>query len=352
MRKLNVVICGGGDTEAWLHWRAYRGVDEAAVAGVCGTDAEERAAVWGCRAYPSLDAALADTAVDALELLDPLPNRTEAAEDALRAGKHVLMGAPFARASGSALRLAEAARKYHALLMPYDHWLFYPPVKKMLRVIGKKAVGRVTSMRRRALIAGLGGWDAYLNPEFHETQRPPAPAANTADVFTEIYHTLAVADRIFGPVAEIHNYSPNQAMAPGATVVTWKHAAHATYGAMDIILAPDMNVRSAYDPRDDNIEITGSAGIIWLTRAASQLRHEPTLRLYRGENQFAYGNLEDDWLAAFHHCVRHFAQCALHSRAPERAAADAARVVAATEAAARSADTGQRIILPDAEKNK
>lgn len=352
MKCLNAVICGGSGTEAWLHACAYQGLDTARAHGVYsegGGGADARAAAWDLTAYDSFKRVISDPAVHIVELLEPMPGRTDAALAALDAGKHVLLGAPFAWSTAQSERLAAAARKQGRLLMCHENWLFYPPMRKVMSLVRKKSVGRVTGLRMRTIIAGQGGWDADLNPRYKaaEETAPGTEPDYPAMLFRDAYEKLSLALRLFGPIEEIHSVSPGAPDGRGASVITWKHRAQGTYGVLETVLAPDMKIRSAYDSRDDVMELTGSAGIIWVKRGASQMRQEPAVHAIRGENRFAYGNLDDDWMSGYTECARHFAECAANARnaSPAVAPAHSAAAVAAAEAAARSAETGRRVSL-------
>lgn len=346
--KMNVVICGGSEGEAWLYATARRSAPGAALHGVYADAAEcraARAASWQCRAYDDFQSVLDDKSAHAVFLLHPMGGRAEAALTALDAGKRVIMGAPFAETVEQAEQLGNASKKHPGMLAAAEPWFHYPPMQKVFRLIKKRSVGRVMAVRMRAVTAGRGGWDEYLNPEFSPTGEPAAPRDISALLFREIYEKISLAMSVFGPVAEIFHYGPAAAAPPCASVITWKHAASATYGCLDVVSAPDMSIRSATFPRDDSMEFTGSAGMIWLTRGSAQLRNEPTVRVFRGENQFTYGNLDDDWRAALMHTVHHAMDCLARGAAPEPGIAHAIQAVNCAAAAIRSAETSQRISL-------
>ena len=340
---LRVAICGDDPRELWLHLRAYGACGAAEAACVlCGNGVAGRcAAGFDLRVPGGFEEVLSDKTIDAVEILASSPDRTERALEALEAGKHVLLAPPFGEDPGSAKRIALAANKSRGLLMPAENWKFFPPVLKLAGLVRKKTVGRITAIRMRTVLAGAGGWDQYLNPAFR-CDAPEAGFDYQKWLQGELFEKLSLACEYLGPVKEIFCIDGS----PGggrSTVVTWQHAGHALYGAADLSYAPAMNIRSAYYPRDDNFELTGPSGIIWLSLGCSRMRSEPTLRFYRGDKQFAYGNLDDDWLRGFENTLIHFTDCALGKVQPDFNPDDAARVMEYTAAALESAASGKRI---------
>ena len=341
------MICGGDAGEAWLHGKAYDGCEDAQVRGVLCPDAPEaegRAGAWGCRPYRNFDEIIADDGVSIVEFLDAPAARRDLPLAALEAGKNVLLAPPFAAGSDEANGLVDAAGRSGALLMSYEPWLFFPPMEKVARLVEKRSVGRVTSIRMRSLIAGRGGWDRFLNPAFAGIVHADMHATQET-ISREIYEKLSLAVKLLGPLEEVFFYAAGRDGAPSASILTWKHRASLSYGALDITCTPAMEIRSAYHPRDDNIELTGSSGIIWLTRASSQLRAEPTVRVFQGENLLSYGTLDDDWLAGHTRCARHFAECVQNNKKPKLDPADAVYAVKCAEAAVVSAAESRRVSI-------
>jgi len=274
---------------------------------------------------------------EVLDLLSPLEGRTEQALAALDQGRHVLLGPPFAASTEEARHLAQAARHASGILGACLPWDAHPPMVKLREVVGKGTIGRVSAVRMRSLIAGGGGWDPDLSPDFggEDEARPSASAV----LFREAFEKLQAAAALLGPLAEVFCHAPG-GEAPFARLVGWRHEKRATYGVLEIAFAPAMTLRSPYEPRDDILEITGSAGIAWLARGASQLRNEPALRVYQGENLLAYGNLEDDWQAAIDHSVAAFRENAVAGARPPLE--DVVRAVSWATAAVRSGGSHRR----------
>lgn len=342
---LNSVICGSDPCELWLHTQAYSGSDTARVAGIFneGAPPPEGVSAPGAQSeYAGFEEILNDKSAGIIEILASCADRVERAAAALDAGRHVLLAPPFGDSAEDAARLLGKAKRSGARLMSYDNSRFFPPAQKLLRIVRKKKAGTISNMRMRCLIAGRGGWDDYLNPGF----TPPAGAAAPdpdAMLYRELCDKFAFACAALGPVDEVFTFQRTAPSGGRVAVVTWKHSRPGVYSSMDYTYAPDMTIRSAYYPRDDNMELTGSSGIIWLTLACSQLRKEPTLRVYRGENQFAYGNLDDDWLSGYRRCAGHFAESILNGRRPAIDPKTSARAAEYARAALESARTGDRI---------
>jgi len=333
---MRVVIWGGSEGEAWLRWRAWQAVEGASVTGT-GGGAEDRAARWGVDEVP--DPGEADAQV--LDLLDPPRARLDLATAALEAGHHLLLGPPFASTAEQVDRLVTAAQTSGAVLGDGSPWPFHPPLVHILEQVRAQAVGRITAVRMRSLLGGRGGWDVDLSPDFGATSPPDLDP--TGVLAREVFDKTAIAAALLGPIRELHCHAPGQ-VAPCASLVAWHHEAHGCLGVLEIGLAPALVLRSAYEPRDDTVEITGSAGLVWLTRGQAQLRNEPSVRMFRGEDLHAWGNLDDDWQSAHTACVRAFARVVRAGGRPPLARTRAA--VVCVEAAHESASTGERVTLP------
>jgi predicted dehydrogenase len=303
---VRVVTCGGDAREAWLHQQAWDAAAGAVLAGSCSP--------WGVmprQAFADFQAVLADPGVDAVDLLGSGTERLEMALQALAAGKHVILACPTALRPEDGARLLEASRRVRRLVASYQPWLAFPPVAPLRAMVQDRTVGRVTMLRMRSLLAGKGGWDPALNPQapIGETAEAPVSLAR------EIEEKLSLASCLLGPIESVHAMQ-GRSQGPRTTVVTWKHRAHGSYGVLELVEAPDMLLRSRYDSRDDHLEMTGSAGIIWLTKGPGQLRQQPTIQVYRGDDLFAPGNLDDDWLSGHRHCADQLAASLARGKGP------------------------------------
>src|SRR3954467_7347732 len=88
------------------------------IAGCYSRSADKRdrfAAKYGCRAYPSYEAVLADRTIEALDNTPPNAAHLETTRAAPEAGKHVFLDKPIANTVADARALAEACRQAKAV---------------------------------------------------------------------------------------------------------------------------------------------------------------------------------------------------------------------------------------------
>lgn len=307
---MRAAVFGGHPGEAWLYGRAWARVGEL-------VPAPER-----------LDLLASDQGLDAVVLLDPGADGVSAMGALREAGKHVLLVGPLARSPEAARTLL--LHRGPGRLVVAEPWLHFPPLRKVLELARSKAVGRVTAVRMRSWLGGEGGWDPWLSPDYDGPRQAAPP-----DVFRECCEKMRVATELLGPIAEVICHAPQREGAR-AVLVAWHHRDHGRMGVLELTVAPQARLRSAYDPRDDALEATGSAGVLFLTKGQAQLRQAPSVQMFRGEDLHAFNHLDDDWQSAVDEVVRRFV--ALKGQ-PDLG--PAARAVAAAHAAMTS--EGQRV---------
>ncbi len=139
------VCFAGAGMAAELHHRAAALGGHVRLAGLVDPRdglASERAAQWGCPAYPSLDDALADDAVRAVFVLTTAGAHEEVALAALRAGRPVLVEKPVADAAGIARLQAEADSR-GLLCMPGHNYAYQPEFTALHRLVRSGELGRI-----------------------------------------------------------------------------------------------------------------------------------------------------------------------------------------------------------------
>ena len=81
---------------------------------------------------------------------------------------------------------------------------------------------------------------------------------------------------MLGPVEKVSAWIDHSEVGPGMfkdapAVIMWKHRGKKVYGVWDIHNSEDMYVQSKYYTCDERMEITGSRGVIWVTRCTASM---------------------------------------------------------------------------------
>lgn len=150
MGKLRWGIIGTGAI-AGDFARALQGSSRCAVVNAVGTSPEKArlfADRYGLeRSAGSLDALLADDALDAVYIATPHPMHERHALACIAAGKAVLCEKPITVDAGSAERVIEAARDKGVFLMEAYMYRCHPLIAEVIDQIGAGAVGTVRHVR-------------------------------------------------------------------------------------------------------------------------------------------------------------------------------------------------------------
>jgi len=171
---LNVAVVGLGFMGA-THLKAWRQVatarihavvdaDPARLAGDLSSvggnlgDTGERFDFSGILGYRSLEEALQDPSIDAVDICLPTDRHAPAATAALRAGKHVLTEKPMALDAAGAEMLAREAERAGRILMAAHVLRFLPPYEKLTECLPRPTPVRSAVFRRRCAAPAWSPW--------------------------------------------------------------------------------------------------------------------------------------------------------------------------------------------------
>lgn len=134
-----------------------------AVVAVCDTDADKAAyaaAQYGCPAAADATALIERDDVDLVLITTAMPAHGPLAEQALAAGRHVLVEKPMATDLDTAARLVEAARSAPGHLVPAPHVILSPTFRAILDDVRGGRIGQPLLARARYGWAGpdWGPW--------------------------------------------------------------------------------------------------------------------------------------------------------------------------------------------------
>jgi predicted dehydrogenase len=100
-------------------------------------------------------------------------------------------------------------------------------------------------------------------------------------------------------------------------VIMWKYAGKKVYGVWDTTSAPELYVKGNYYTCDERMEVTGTRGILWLTRCtAEMLESVAPVVLYKDGKLTEFREEPSDWQDAFVHSTHDFIDAIKEGREP------------------------------------
>jgi predicted dehydrogenase len=243
---------------------ASRDVSLVAVASRDPARAHEAARAYGCRALPDYQAALKSAEVDAVYIPLPTSLHTDWAEEALHAGKHVLVEKPAATSYRRAVRLAALARVRRLALMENIMFIHHPQHREVLRMVSSGAIGELRSFRADFTVPRRPDGDIRLRPEL----------GGGALWDTGVY-PLRAALYFLGPRLRVLAASASTDLRAGVDTAGAVLLGTPAGASVQLGYGIDHAYRSRY-------ELCGSEGRLTVDRAFTPSRdHQPVLRLER-----------------------------------------------------------------------
>jgi predicted dehydrogenase len=185
---MNIALIGFGFMGT-THLKALGQVPGAHVAGVVTRDAGK--VTDGLRCL-SLEEALADASIDAVDICLPTHLHARVTIDALRAGKHVLVEKPMALDASSARAMAAEAERQKRILMTAQVLRFWPAYVALREAVRGNQFGFVRHARfeRRSAVPGWGPW-------------LQDPALSGGGAFDLLIHDVDMCLHLFGPPSAV-----------------------------------------------------------------------------------------------------------------------------------------------------
>ena len=334
-----------------LHMLGYQDRDDAEVLAVADIGDEcraERCEQFSItHAHADYREILADPAVDMVEILTPHHLHHEMAMKAIEAGKHVSLQKPPALNVADLDDMIKAADEAGVKLRVFENFVFYPPIIKAKQLIEEGAIGNPLNIRMRSVAGSAeGGWDVPL--EAWSWRVKEETCGGGPFIFDDGYHKFSTALYLMGDVEKVYAWMEGTSLGEGMMVdapaiCIWKHGGDKGYGSIDFTWSYDMYIKSKYYSADDRVEITGTQGIIWVTRAHGEMLDIPPVLLYREGELTAFEDMETDWGVSFRDSTRHFLDVLQGKGQPRLSGEEAKKVLQFALAALRSAREGQEV---------
>ncbi len=337
-----------------LHALEYLSNEHARLVAVSDTNlqlARDRAQAWGVpqdRVFSDYRDLLALPDVDAVEILLPHLLHCEATLQAASAGKHVVVQKPMATSLEEADRMIAACKQAGVMLKVFENFVFLPYVQRAKALVEAGEIGDPITIALTT-VAGTSP-NAWKVPEstwaWHDDRRQVGGGPWITD---DGHHYYALAWYFMGMAEEIHTWVGNTKSSRGVTtdiplIVSWRFPGN-RFGSWQAVKAPELVLNTDYYSADDRFEITGTKGVMWVTRGHGKLLDLPPVIVYRDRQIHTYSDVAVGWEQGFIESTRQFVD-AYHKGQPALLTGEQGRdILRWCVAAEESARTGQRARL-------
>lgn len=347
MGKMKFVIVGCGRI-AHLHVAGYKNNPDAELWGVCDLSLETAnkfAQEHGVpKVYGSYDEVLADPDVTGVELILPHHLHCDYAVKACHKKKHVSVQKPMALNLFECDSMIKAARDNGVKLKVFENFVFYPPNQLAKKLLDSGEIGTPLGIRLKMNNASLNsrnfpivarktktggddeerigetGWE--INPKTWLWRLNSSLCGGGPMVFDDGYHKFSLIMYLLGEVEKVAAWIDSTPVVPGVcndapAVIMWKHKEKKLYGVWDITSSDEMYIQSKYYTCDERVEITGSRGVLWVTRCtASMLPDVAPVVMYRDGKLTEFWDMKHDWADSFEASTRDFVDAVKNDREP------------------------------------
>lgn len=351
--RIGVGIVGAGRISD-LHAIEYLRAEDAAIVALCDRDPALRAArgdAWGVppeRRFADLDALLDSAAVDLVEILLPHDLHARATLAALAAGKAVSVQKPMATTLADARAMVEAGGRPGAFLKVFENFVFYPPVQKAKQLLEEGAIGEPLSIRIKSIFGDpRHGWS--IPPAARSWRLDPARCGGGPIVFDDGRHKFALAWWLMDGLPEevfawIGTTPVEDGRVDGPAMISFRFPG-SRLGVFEAVHARDLFVETRHYAQDDQVEITGTRGVIWITRGHGRLGDRPPVILYRDGETTGFSAMPTGWEESFRRSTRDTIDALGQGRPPLLTAAQGLDILRLSMAALRSAESGLPVRL-------
>lgn len=350
---INVGIIGAGRISD-LHARAYDGNERARIVAVADPhegNRESRGEKWGvapARRYAAAEDLLADDGVDLVEILVPHHLHLPLTLAAMDAGKAVSLQKPMGLTLDEADRMVARADETGVAFKVFENFVFYPPVQRARALIDDGVIGDVLAIRLKSNTGySPEGW--WVPPEALAWRFDLAKSGGGPQVFDDGHHKFATAWYLHGFPTTVHSFigSSYDGALDSPSLISWQYADGAV-GSFEVTFSPEMTLHGRYYGQDDRVEITGTKGVIWVTRGHGRQQDLAPVIVYRDGRTEHHDDLDADWGVSFERSGRHFVDVLTDGGDPVLTGRQGRDLLACELAALESARLGARVDLPGA----
>ncbi|MCU0277349.1 MAG: Gfo/Idh/MocA family oxidoreductase [Candidatus Nanopelagicales bacterium] len=346
MIRVGIIGCGRISD---LHAAAYHHFKHASITAIAdpvAANLTERGDAWGVpptARHSDAGDLLARDDVDMVEILVPHHLHEQIAGQAAAAGKHISLQKPMAMDVAQADRIIASATAAGVTLKVFENFVFYPPIQRARDLIDNGEIGDVLSIRLKSA-AGYSteGWQ--VPAEAMAWRFDMVKSGGGPQVFDDGHHKFSSAWYLHGFPKTLHAFigSSFNGVLDSPSVVTWQYEDGAV-GSFEATFSPELRLHGKYYGQDDRIEITGTKGVIWVTRGHGRMTDEAPVILYKDQRTIHMDDMDADWGVSFVKSGRHFVHALLEGTDPVITGEQGRDLLAFSLAAQRSAAEGVRV---------
>jgi predicted dehydrogenase len=338
-----------------LHAIEYLANPDAQIVALCDRDADQagaRATRWGIPDVAiddDIDAFLARSDIDLVEILLPHDLHLRVALKAIAAGKIISLQKPMCLDLAEADQLVAAAEAYDRPVKIFENFIFYPPVLKVRELINAGAIGTPLSIRIKSNPArSATAWEVPAAANAWRQEKGHAGGGPL--VFDDGHHKFALAWHFMGDPEEVHAFigecdGPGGIRFDAPAAISFRFPGN-RMGNLEIVYSPEMELMTQHYAQDDRVEITGSSGVIFINGGHGRLGATPPVTLYRDGAVTAF-DVPSGWEQSFVLSTRHFLEAIRNGNAPVLTPRQGRQVLRFALAAERSSREGRSIRLTE-----
>ena len=353
MDKLRAAFVGTGRISD-LHALAYLDDERADIVALCDRDLElarRRGRQWGVadeRVFRDYHELLALDDIDLVEILLPHHLHHQATLDAFAAGKHVSVQKPMALSVAQADEMVAAARANDRIFKVYENFIFYPPVQRAKALVDAGEIGDLLTIRIKSN-SGISPSEWEVPASAQAWRLNPEECGGGPLVFDDGHHKFALGWHFMGMADEVHAWIGSTEVAPGKfldapAIVSWKFPGN-RYGSLEAVVSPELVLDTQHYAQDDRVEITGTKGVIWVTRGHGKMMDLPPVIMYKDRQTRTYSDMPVGWEHSFINSTRQFIDAYFAGETPLLTGEQGRDVLRFALAAQESARTGAAVKL-------
>lgn len=199
--RFGIVGCGRIAQRHAKHIKNTQGIELTAVCDIVLERAEELGAAYQAQAFDSIEALLANGAVDIVSICSPNGWHASHSIAALKAGKHVLCEKPMAISVYDCGEMIKAAEKANKRLFVIKQNRYNPPVEAIKEAIDQGHLGKINSVQLSCF------WNR--NEDYYKNSWKGSRDLDGGTLYTQFSHFVDLLYYLVGDVKEAKAFGDN-----------------------------------------------------------------------------------------------------------------------------------------------